>query len=400
MGGDASSPPSPILHYLLACCAATISETVTYPLDLVKVLLQLQNERGQSLLQGAAAAAAPPAAAGTGTGAAPRPPPPLQSMTALLRGMARNGALFSGLSISILRQCLNAGVSVGLYPTLRAALLAPGEDKERMPLYKRALAGAATGCIGQALAQPTDVVKVRVQADTRLRAAGLAPRYAGVGDAFARIVAQEGVRGLYTALGSSVWRAGIINSAGIASYDGTKQVVVGWLREGGSAALQQRLPRQRAAAAQEHLPSLCAAAVCGVVSTVVSCPLDVVKTRIMNSRPGTYTGPNDCLVQLIRAEGLASMWKGVLPTYYVRCLSFFFLRSAPRAARHWGVHTRHTAHTRTHTHGTRTHTCHAPHALPTGKHSGRRCGMACFGCRWRMCRGRWGTRPFERGACY
>jgi solute carrier family 25 uncoupling protein 27 len=33
-----------------------------------------------------------------------------------------------------------------------------------------------------------------------------------------------------------------------------------------------------------------------------------------------YRGPNDCLVQLVRSEGAASMWKGFLPTYYRQAL--------------------------------------------------------------------------------
>ena len=284
-------------RYLLACVAASVSEAVTYPLDLVKVLLQLQNERGLT----AAGAAAPPSR-------------PLLGMRAMLHGvLVRDGAraLFSGLSVAVLRQCFNAGVSVGLYPSVRGALLAPGESKESAALWKRALAGSITGCVGQALAQPTDVLKVRVQADARLRVAGLPPRYAGVGDALRQTLAKEGVRGLYTALGSSVWRAGIINSAGIASYDGTKQWGVGYVRRQG-AALHPL--------AHEHLPAVLAAFVCGGVSTVVSCPLDVVKTRIMNAAPGTYRGPNDCFMQLVRAEGLASMWKGIVPTYQRQAL--------------------------------------------------------------------------------
>ena len=291
---SSSAHSSVLSRYLMACAAASLSEAVTYPLDLVKVLLQLQNARGQAL-RGAPAA-------------------PL-GMSALLRGMAAEGALFAGLPIAVLRQCFNAGTSVGLYPTVRGALLAPGEDKERMPLHKRALAGAATGCLGQALAQPTDVIKTRIQADTRLRAAGLPPRYQGARDALARILAAEGVAGLYTALGSSVWRAGIINAAGIASYDGTKQAAVQWVRGwGGSSGGALAGPRVR-----EHLPSVVAALVCGVVSAVVSCPLDVVKTRMMNS-PGRYTGPNDAFVQLVRSEGAASMFKGFLPTYYRQAL--------------------------------------------------------------------------------
>ncbi len=265
-----------LVQYFSASCAATVSESLTYPLDLLKTRLQLQHERGVR-----------PA-----DGGAPR------RMTALLRHVvATEGprALFAGCTIAIVRQWVNAGVSVGLYPSVRAALLGDGEDAASAPLWKRAAAGAVTGVVAQALAQPTDIVKVRLQADGRLRAAGGVPRYAGVADAFAGIVRAEGVRGLYVALGSSVWRAGILNAVGIASYDHTKQ----WATRavGGDVA-----------------PQAIAAGVCGVISAVISCPLDVVKTRVINS-PTLYAGPNDALMQLVRKEGVLALFKGLLPTY-------------------------------------------------------------------------------------
>ncbi len=46
------------------------------------------------------------------------------------------------------------------------------------------------GVIGQAIASPTDVVKVRLQADARL---GVLPRYANTMDAFIKIPQQEGM---------------------------------------------------------------------------------------------------------------------------------------------------------------------------------------------------------------
>jgi hypothetical protein len=60
------------------------------------------------------------------------------------------------------------------------------------------------------------------------------------------------------------------------------------------------------------------------VSAVVSCPLDVVKTRVINN-PTLYRGPNDALAQLVRAEGFSSLWKGLLPTYQRQAVwNFFF----------------------------------------------------------------------------
>jgi solute carrier family 25 uncoupling protein 27 len=269
--------------YLTACFAATVSETVTYPLDLLKTRLQLQNERGRALGGGAAGV-----------------PLTLTQMTRKVVATEGVRSLFAGLSVAVARQWLNAGVSVVFYSYIRRAMLADGEDGMNAPLWKRAAAGAISGCIAQALAQPADIVKVRLQADGRLRASGGVPRYNGAAHAFREIVRVEGWRGLYVAFGSSVWRAAIIQSAGIASYDHTKQ----WATE---------------AVGGNYAPQTIASFVTGVVSAVVSAPLDIVKTRIINT-PERYKGPNDALMSILRTEGAASMWKGLLPTYQRQAL--------------------------------------------------------------------------------
>jgi solute carrier family 25 uncoupling protein 27 len=279
-----SSPAGVARAYLTAAATATLCETVTYPLDVIKTRLQLQNERGRTL--GGSIASSPPL-----------------RMTALARQVIKvEGfkALFAGVSVAVMRQWLNAGISVGLYPFMRRKLLVEGEEAHSAPLWKRACAGAMTGSIAQALAQPADIVKVRLQADGRLRAAGGVTRYTSATHAFREIIRVEGWRGLYVAFGSSVWRAAIINAAGISSYDHTKQWAV--KNVGG-----------------DNAPQIIAALVCGVISAVVSAPLDIVKTRIIN-QPTLYKGPNDALLQIIRTEGIASLWKGILPTYQRQAL--------------------------------------------------------------------------------
>ena len=45
-------------------------------------------------------------------------------------------------------------------------------------------------------------------------------------------------------------------------------------------------------------------------------PIDVVKSRIMNSREGgLYKGPLDCIWKTLRSEGPQAFFKGWLPAY-------------------------------------------------------------------------------------
>lgn len=56
------------------------------------------------------------------------------------------------------------------------------------------MAGCTTGAMAVALAQPTDVVKVRFQAQI---SSGANKRYQGTMDAYRTIAKQEGFRGLW-----------------------------------------------------------------------------------------------------------------------------------------------------------------------------------------------------------
>lgn len=70
---------------------------------------------------------------------------------------------------------------------------------------KRACAGMLTGGIGQFVASPTDVVKIRIQADGRLKLQGKEARYRGAMHAFRSIAQKEGMAGERRT--SHVWHA-------------------------------------------------------------------------------------------------------------------------------------------------------------------------------------------------
>jgi len=58
----------------------------------------------------------------------------------------------------------------------------------------------------------------------------------------------------------------------------------------------------------------------GFIATVVTSPIDVVKTRIMNMKPDTsgkmpYRGILDCFYSTWRAEGVMGFYKGFVPNF-------------------------------------------------------------------------------------
>lgn len=177
----------------------------------------------------------------------------------------------------------------------------PCQEAKDAPIWVRLLAGATAGGLASAIANPTDVVKVRLQADGRLKLLGGTPRYSGTLHAFQSIWASEGgIGAFYKGCLPNVQRAVVVNGAGIAAYDHSKQTAQRLLGEGESLTAR-----------------FVAALIGGVTTALVGCPFDVLKTRLMNQHQSNklYSSVFDCASNIIRIEGVTALWKGLLPVY-------------------------------------------------------------------------------------
>ena len=176
-------------------------------------------------------------------------------------------SLFNGLTAGLHRQILFTGLRVGLYLPMRDLVcgdLPPGTNPA---LYQKVIAAMLTGAIGITIANPTDVVKVRLQnqrksilGDSSKKSAG--PKYTGTMDCYGKIISQEGVQGLWTSWSANVVRNSVISAAEIASYDHYKETIIGW------GLMNDAIPC--------HL--VCAAGA-GLTACIFGSPLDVLTTR-------------------------------------------------------------------------------------------------------------------------
>jgi hypothetical protein len=274
-------------RWAMGAVAAAVAEAATFPLDFTKTRLQLQNEMGRTLSGEVAGAGAPK----------------LGMFSTFRSILATEGllAMYSGLPAAAGRQMVYGGIGVGLYTPMRNLIVGEGVDAKDAPLWKRMLAGSMTGALGQAIANPFDVVKVRMQADGRLKAVGGMPRYKGTGDAFMSILREEGAGGFFKGITPSLQRAAVINGCGIASYDQTKVVV-----------------KQLTGKTDGLIPQVVAAFVSGFISAAVSTPFDVLKTRMMNQKGGAealYKSTLDCAMKTMKHEGVFALYKGFVPAY-------------------------------------------------------------------------------------
>jgi solute carrier family 25 uncoupling protein 27 len=149
-----------------------------------------------------------------------------------------------------------------MYETIREDVFGREEDGS-FPLWKGILAGMSTGAIAQFFATPCDLVKVQMQIDGKRVLQGEPLRYKGTLDAYAQIWQRGGLRGMFQGWIPSCQRSALVQLGDLAAYDAAKQRIV--VHVGDNMLCHA-------------LSSACA----GLVAAFMSCPADVIKTRVMN----------------------------------------------------------------------------------------------------------------------
>jgi solute carrier family 25 uncoupling protein 8/9 len=150
------------------------------------------------------------------------------------------------------------------------------------------------------VAQPTDVVKVRFQAQAKntLTGGNASTRYTGTWQAYKTIFSKEGIAGLWRGFLPNIGRNAIVNVSEIVCYDLVKEFIImkGFMRDNIGC----------------HFTS---AVVAGFAATCCASPIDVIKTRYMNAKPGAYRGAMDCAIQTFAREGPSAFYKGFMPSF-------------------------------------------------------------------------------------
>nr|XP_010595186.1 mitochondrial dicarboxylate carrier [Loxodonta africana] len=193
-------------------------------------------------------------------------------------------ALYNGLSASLCRQVwggtggwrLNSGGD-------------PGAPSHHIWLWGLSLPGFTGGFVGT----PADMVNVRMQNDMKLP---LSQRcnYAHALDGLYRVAREEGLRKLFSGATMASSRGALVTVGQLSCYDQAKQLVLstGYL-------------------ADNIFTHFVASFIAGGCATFLCQPLDVLKTRLMNSK-GEYQGVFHCAVETAKLGPLA-FYKGLFP---------------------------------------------------------------------------------------
>uniref|UniRef100_A0A669E738 Solute carrier family 25 member 10b n=1 Tax=Oreochromis niloticus TaxID=8128 RepID=A0A669E738_ORENI len=178
-------------------------------------------------------------------------------------------ALYSGLSASLCRQMSYSLTRFAIYETVRDMLGSTNQGP--MPFYQKVLLGAFGGFTGGFVGTPADMVNSKHF-----------------------VFREEGIRKLFSGASMASSRGAMVTVGQLACYDQAKQLVLGTGMMGDNIFTH-------------FLSSFIA----GGCATFLCQPLDVLKTRLMNSK-GEYTGVIHCLRETAKLGPLA-FYKGLVP---------------------------------------------------------------------------------------
>lgn len=185
-------------NFVCASFAACVAEICTIPLDTAKVRLQIQAKSVD-----------------------PTAIPKYKGFVGTMSTIAREEgplALYNGLNAGLQRQMVFAGLRIGLYLPVRNVIAGELKPGENPTLGVKILAGLITGAFGICVANPTDVVKIRLQAQARATDPSQI-KYKGALDCYKKTIAADGIAGLWVGLVPNILRNSVINAAELATYD-------------------------------------------------------------------------------------------------------------------------------------------------------------------------------------
>ncbi|EAA09475.3 AGAP005239-PA [Anopheles gambiae str. PEST] len=273
--------------FLLGGVGSMAATLITNPLEVVKTRMQLQGEL---------------AAKGTYH-------KPYRSVVDAFITIAKNdgyAALQKGLAPSLCFQFILNSCRYGIYNTANEH----GWTKQsngNQSILKSAFWGAAGGFVGSALASPFFMLRTHLQSQAKAEiAVGYQHQHSGMISAMKDIFRKHGVQGLYRGVAVTMPRALLGSGGQLAAFGYTKDFLV----------------RHPVSAQQsDTFVSTVAGAVGGTVMAITMTPPDVIATRLYNQgvdakgRGIYYNGVVDCFVKILKAEGVAGLYKGFWPHY-------------------------------------------------------------------------------------
>lgn len=223
---------------------------------------------------------------------------PGANMVSTLFNVIRNEGFFhiyNGLSASLLRQATYSTTRFGVYEYLKECV--SPDHNSTPPMHVLLPLSMVSGWVGGMVGNPADIANIRMQNDKSLPA-DQRRNYRNAFEAVIRMFREEGPKSLFRGMIPNCTRGVLMTASQVVTYDIFKKFLVNTVN------------MDEAKRTTHFSASLMA----GLVATTVCSPVDVVKTRIMNSKH-KHEGSVKILGEAIKKEGILFAFRGWVPSF-------------------------------------------------------------------------------------
>ena len=259
--------------FIQGSLGAVIGSTVAHPIDLIKVRMQLSNKNNGSKIN------------------------ILNVSNNIIKSEGFSGFL-KGIDASIIRQFTYSGTRFGVYDILKKNVK---KDTNEIPFLTKVICAGISGCIGALIANPCDLVLVRMQANNNLKENKINENFC---KKFFNIAKSEGIFNMWkNGLFPNINRAMIVTTGQLAMYDQFKEKII---KYGGNDCIYTHFT---------------ASFIAAFTTSFISNPIDVSKTRLMNQNQNKkqYTSMLNCFSKIIKNEGVLSLYNGFTANFARQC---------------------------------------------------------------------------------
>jgi dicarboxylate transporter 10 len=213
-------------------------------------------------------------------------------------------SLYNGMSAAVLRQGTYSTVRFAIYEGAKELLLARANKSKpvgeplitRLPFHQKMIIAGLGGGVGSIFGSPFDLINVRMQNDFKL-APEKRRNYKNAIEALFRISRTEGFFTLYTGFHMATIRGILVTVGQLAFYDEFKH-----------ALLRTRYFKD------DMVTHFTASMAAGLIATLITMPADVIKTLLMNAKPGELQGIFHTAREVLKADK-RGLFKGFWPRY-------------------------------------------------------------------------------------
>jgi len=259
-------------NFMLSGCAAGVSKTVAAPIERVKLLVQNQNEMIKM-------------------GTLDTPYKGVMDCTARTMKSEGFNSFWRGNLANVVRYFPTQALNFAFKDKIKIMFNSKPTDSYAMKFSKNIASGGFAGAMSLTFVYSLDYARTKLANDLKGKGGG-ERQYNGLIDVYRKTIATDGIAGLYR--GFVISCVGIVVYRGLyfGLYDSIKPILLG-----DDAGL---------------LASFMLGYTVTVVSGVASYPIDTIRRRMMmtSGQAVKYKGSIDCTMQILKNEGMMSMFKG------------------------------------------------------------------------------------------